>query len=997
MGPLPPVRLVVVAEVEKIRSECPLRIGLPTSKLRVFPVLVFFFLAIALFGCSASSNTNSDPPPPADPSSPSAPGSLVATATSNTQITLTWSASTDNVGVSGYRIERCSGANCGSFAQIATTASGMTTYSDTGLTASTSYSYRVRATDAAGNLGAYSNVASATTLASADTTAPTAPTNLAATASSNTQVGLTWAASTDNVGVTGYRVERCAGASCSSFTQIGTTTGVTSYTDSSLTASTSYSYRVRATDAAGNLSAYSNVAPATTLAAADTTPPTAPTSLAATASSSSQIGLTWTASTDNVGVTGYRIERCSGASCSSFAQIGTTTGATSYSDTGLTAATSYSYRVRATDAAGNLSGYSNVATASTPASGGSSITISVSPKRGGLTVSQTLSLIATLTNDTGNQGANWSFTSTGSTTGGGFSASNTTSGTQVVFTAPSGPGVVTITATAVGDGTKTATATIGVTNLTGVATYLNGNSRQGGNTEEYALTTSGVTAVNTSNFGKLFSCSVDAAIYPQPLWVANLSVSGKNHNVVFVATEHDTVYAFDADSNSSPCTPLWTASLLDTAHGGASGESWVTSSDDGCGDLVPDVGIVGTPVIDLSSKTMFVVSKTKNSGNFFQRLHALDITTGDEKFSGPTAISATVSGTGVGSSGGNVSFDPLVNNQRPALLLVNGHVIITWASHCDAGAYHGWVISYSASTLAREAVLNTSPNGINAGIWMSGSAPAADSSGNIYLATGNGTFNANTSGGKDYGDAVMKLSPPSGGTFAVASYFRPFTIVSPDDADTDQGSGGVMVLPAVGSKNYLVQGGKDGNAYVMDSASLGGYNSSSNNMIQELNGGLSGGMWASPTYFNGSVYFGPSFGRSMRAFSFDTVSSATLSSSPSSVTSFSFSFPGPTASISSNGSSNGIVWALDNQAYCTEQSSTCGPAVLRAYDATNLATLLWNSTQGSGNAAGNAVKFAVPTVANGKVYVGTRGNNAGGSASSTSVPGELDVYGLLPN
>ena len=368
MGPLPPVRLVVVAEVEKIRSECPLRIGLPTSKLRVFSVLVLLFLAIALFGCSASSNTaNSDPPPPADATAPTAPGALVGTATSNTQIALTWTASTDNVGIAGYKIERCSGAGCSSFAQIATTVSGTTSYSDTGLTASTSYSYRVRATDAAGNLSTYSNIFTASTLAAADTTPPTAPSGLVATASSNTQVGLTWAASTDNVSVTGYRVERCSGAGCGSFTQVGTTTGATTYTDSSLTASTPYSYRVRATDAAGNLSAYSSVASATTLAAADTAPPSAPTNLAASASSSSQIGLTWTASTDNVGVTGYRVERCSGASCSSFAQIGTTTGAITYTDTGLTASTSYSYRVRATDAAGNLSAYSNIASATTPA------------------------------------------------------------------------------------------------------------------------------------------------------------------------------------------------------------------------------------------------------------------------------------------------------------------------------------------------------------------------------------------------------------------------------------------------------------------------------------------------------------------------------------------------------------------------------------------------------------------------------------------------------
>jgi hypothetical protein len=926
---------------------------------------------------------------------------LAATASSSAQIGLAWAASTDNVGVTGYLIERCSGASCTTFTQIASVSGTSTTYSDLGLTASTSYSYRVRATDAAKNLSGYSNISSATTQSGGDTTPPSAPSNLAATASSSTQIGLNWTASTDNVGVTGYRIERCAGASCSSFTQIATVGSTTSYSDTSLTASTSYSYRVRANDAAGNLSGYSNVSSATTPSAPDTTPPSAPSGFGATAASPSQINLNWTASTDNVGVTGYLIESCSGSSCSSFTQIASVNGTTTtYSNTGLTASTSYSYRVRATDAANNLSPYSNTASATTPSSGGSGITISVSPKRGGLTTSQSLSITATLSNDTGSQGANWSFTSTGSTSGGSFSAPNTPSGIPVQFTAPISAGVVTITATAVGDGTKTATATIGVTDLAGVTTYLNGNSRQGTNTQEYALTTSGTTAVNATNFGKLFSCQVDAAIYPQPLWAANLSFSGVKHNVVFVATEHDTIYAFDADNNS--CSVLWSASLIDTNHGGSPGETWVSFNDVmGCTDTQPDIGVIGTPVIDPVTSTLYVVSKSGNSGTFFQRIHALDITTGNEKFSGPQMISATVSGTGAGSSGGNVSFDPLGNNQRPALLLTNGHVIIAWGSHCDNMPYHGWVMSYSASSLAREAALNVSPNGVNAGIWMSGNGPAADSSGNIYLATGNGTFDADTSG-VDYGDSILKIAPPSGGSFGpVSSYFRGNTIISPDGADFDQGSGGVMLFPTVaGSKNYLVQAGKDGIIYVMDSASLGGYNSSSNNVVEELSGGAPGGMWGSPSYWNGSVFFGPAqdeFGSShMIAYSLDTVNTATLSTSSTSQTSFSFAFPGPTSSVSSNGATNGVVWSLENQAYCTPGSSGCGPAVLHAYDATNLANEFWNSSQGSGNTAGNAVKFTVPTVANGKVYVGTRGNNFGDVASSTPVPGELDVYGLLP-
>ena len=286
---------------------------------------------------------------------------------------------------------------------------------------------------------------------------------------------------------------------------------------------------------------------------------------------------------------------------------------------------------------------------------------------------------------------------------------------------------------------------------------------------------------------------------------------------------------------------------------------------------------------------------------------------------------------------------------------------------------------------------------------MSGNGPAADSSGNIYLATGNGTFDANT-GGPDYGDSIIKLGPPNGGTFPIASYFTPLNQASLESSDGDQGSGGVLLLPTVGTKNYLVQAGKDGNIYVADRTNLGGYSTSANNVVQQVSGQIPGGLWGSPTYWNGNVYFGAAqdplaSSDPLRAFSFDTMTTGLLSTSPTSNTSSTkiFGFPGPTAPVSSNGTSNGIVWALDNAQYCTSQSPGCGPAILHAYDATNLATELWKSTQGSGNTAGNAVKFTVPTVANGKVYVGTRGNNTGGSASSTTIPGELDVYGLLPN
>lgn len=947
----------------------------PPSFIFVLPLLAI----LALEGCGGTYSTTT-----VDTTPPSAPSGLTASAASATQINLTWGASTDNVGVTGHRVERCTGAGCASFVQVGTTATG-TNFSDTGLTASTSYNYRVRATDAAGNLSSYSNTGSASTLAGTDTTPPTPPTVLVATAVSSSEIDLSWMASTDNVGVTGYVIQRCSGSGCTAFSGLGTTTSATTYQDKSVASNTQYTYRVEAQDATGNLSAFSNSSSATTPVAADTTPPTVPTNPTATGVSSTQINLSWTASTDNVGVTGYRIESCSGAGCSSFAQIGTAT-TTTFASTGLSASTSYTFRERASDAAGNLSNYSSTASATTSGSG-SSITVSVSPRRGGLTTSQTLSITATLTNDTTNAGVAWS-----SSGGGSFLPTTSITGNPVAFTAPASAGVVTITATSLADGSKIATATIGVTDLTGVTTHLNGNLRQGSNQQEYALAASGPTAVNSTNFGKLFTCTVDAAVYAQPLWVANLTISGVKHNVVYVATQHDTVYAFDADAK--PCTTLWQTGASGVNSLLPSGQTWVTSTDVSCTDLAPSIGIVGTPVIDLGTKTMYVVTKTKTTSGtttYHQLLHALDITTGAEKFSGPVEISASGTGTGNGSVGGMLNFDPLINNERSALLLENGHVVIAWASHCDNGAYHGWLMSYSASALTQEAVLNVSPNGALNGIWMAGGGPAADSSGNIYFTTGNGTFDASSTSNKDYGDSIVKVGPPSGGTFPILSYFTPDNQASLESGDVDQGSGGLILLPDVtvssATKSYLVQAGKDGNIYLADRSSLGGYNSSSNNVVQEVSGQIPGGIWGSPTYWNGSIYYGAAQDGSsssdpLRAFSFNAGSSGQISSTPTSHSAKIFGFSGPTPPISSSGITNGIVWALDNSAWNSTCPSSC--QVVYAYDATNLTTMLYNTTQASGNRDqdGGAVKFTVPTVANGKVYVG--GTNT------------LTVYGLLP-
>ncbi|GAC1617352.1 MAG: hypothetical protein PVS2B2_20640 [Candidatus Acidiferrum sp.] len=943
--------------------------AIPDWRGHFYHLVLCLYSALLLSGCASSYNT---PPPQTTP--PTAPTGLAAAATSSTQINLSWVAATDKVGVTGYQVERCQGAACSNFVQVSTTTS--ISFNDTGLAASTSYSYRVRATDAAGYLSGYSNVATAITTAAADTIPPTAPTSLSTAVASSTQINLSWTASTDNVGVTGYRLERCQGAGCSNFTQIASPTATT-LNDTGLTASTSYSYRVRATDAAGNLSSYSNVATAVTASVADTTPPTAPTNLAAVAASSSQINLSWRASTDNVGVTGYKVERCQGAGCSNFTQIATPT-ATTLNDTGLTASTSYSYRVRATDAAGNLSGYSAIATASTL---GSTVSVTVSPKRGGLATGQQLKFTATLTNDTQ---VVWSVSAGGSLSG--------QTPTTTVFSATSA-GVYTITATSVADPNKIATATIGVTDLTGVTTYHNNLARDGANTREFALTTSNVA---TATFGKLFSCTVDGAIYAQPLWVPNLTVGGASHNVIFVATQHESVYAFDADA--SPCSTLWHFSLIDSAHGGTVGETSVPSGHlgglvgSGFGDIEAEVGITGTPVIDPSTSTLYVASKSVNaSTQFFQRLHALDLTTGNEKLNGnkPVLISASVPGDGDGSSGGIVAFDPRTEHQRPGLALVNGVVYIAWASHEDHDPYHGWVIGYSASTLAQApgAVFNTTPNHVGTvsysrgGVWMGGGAPAADASNNLYFITGNGTYD----GLKNFGDSILRVSTSGG--LSAADWFTPNDQATLDSNDTDLGSGASTILvdlPTAPVHQLLIGGGKEGRLYLLDRTNLGHFTPSDSGVVQSF--AASNAIFATPAFWQNKLYYAAE-NDTMKMFTLDPIKGLFTPTTTPSATSHStnfFSFPGSTPSVSATGTANGIIWALDNSQYGYPAGAN-GPAVLHAYDASNLTTEFWKSSQAAANrdTAGNAVKFTVPTVANGKVYVGTRT--------------ELDVYGLLPN
>jgi hypothetical protein len=613
------------------------------------------------------------------------------------------------------------------------------------------------------------------------------------------------------------------------------------------------------------------------------------------------------------------------------------------------------------------------------------ISVSLSPKRGGIATGQQLALTASVNNDVGSAGVSWIVSGSGT-----LSDETTSSASFSAATA----GVYTITATSIADSNKSASVTVGVTDLAGVLTYHNNPSRDGSNPSEFALTTANVAP---TTFGKLFSCPADGAIYAQPLWVPGLTINGVNHNVVFVSTQHESLYAFDADA--SPCVTLWHASLIDSNHGGTPGEISVPSGPtgnlvgNGYGDITPEVGITGTPVIDPAG-TLYVVSKSVISSGptFFQRLHAINLLTGNEQSGSPVTIAGTYPGMGDGTS--TTTFVAGQQNQRPALALVNGIVYIAWSSHEDNPPYYGWIMGYDATTLAQTSALNITPNVGYGGIWMGGSGPAADSSHNLFLITGNGGFDAGNGSApnNDYGDSFLKLATTSG--LAVSQYFTPSDQASDQGDDLDFGSGGAAVLvdqPSSPVQHLVIGGGKDGFLYLLNRDSLGDLGDA--NAWQRFNFGSP--IFATGAFWNGQYYLA-GVGGPLQAYSLNASTGmfdqGNVSQSPES-----FGFPGSTPSVSSSGTTNGIVWALDNSNYCTPSSGGCGPAVLHAFDASNVATELWNSTQGSANTAGNAVKFTVPTIANGKVYIGTRGNNTGGDTSSSTVPGELDVYGLLPN
>jgi hypothetical protein len=510
-----------------------------------------------------------------------------------------------------------------------------------------------------------------------------------------------------------------------------------------------------------------------------------------------------------------------------------------------------------------------------------------------------------------------------------------------------------------GGGTGSTGGTTAPTVHTDVLTSKNDLGRTGQNLTESVLT---LANVNSTDFGLLHNLPVDGKVDAQPLYLSGLQLSTGTRNVVFVATEGDSVYAFDADTGDQ----VWKVSVL------RSGET--LSDDHGCGQVTPHIGITSTPVIDRNAGphgALYVVGMSKDASSaYHQRLHALDVTSGAELFNGPVEISASYKAA----NGNTVTFDPGQYAERAALLLSHGVVYTSWTSHCDFPPYTGWVIGYDQKTLAQTGVLSIGPNS-NRGpsIWMSGGGPGADGAGNIYLLSANGAFETTLDSngfpsGQDFGNSFLKLAP-AGTTLGVADYFTMSNELDESATDMDLGSGGEMLLPdltdSAGNVRHLVVGaGKDRNIYVVDRDSMGKFNAGGNKIWQQLNTALQGPVFSSPAYFNGTVYYAEANG-SLKAF---PITNAKLNNASSAQSLTQFPFPGASPVVSANGTANGIVWAHENSA----------TAVLHAYDAANLAHELYNSNQagGSRDHFGTGNKFITPTVVDGKVFVGTQNSVA---------------------
>jgi hypothetical protein len=491
-----------------------------------------------------------------------------------------------------------------------------------------------------------------------------------------------------------------------------------------------------------------------------------------------------------------------------------------------------------------------------------------------------------------------------------------------------------------------------------VLTWHNDNFRTGQNLQETILT---LANVNAKDFGKVGFFATDGSVHAQPLYVPAMKVGGLTRNMLFVASEHDTVYGFGAQTGDI----IWHVSLLKP------GETTANFSSS-CNQIVPEIGVTSTPVIDLTKGphgAIYVVSMSVDqSGNYHQRLNALDLTTGAQLFGGPTEIQASYPGTGDNSSGGRVIFDPKSYAERAALLEWNGDIYTTWTSHCDERPYTGWVIAFNAYTLKQSGVLNLTPNGDRGAVWMSGAGPAGATTG-VLLLDANGTFDTTLNGDGfpakgDFGNAFIKFNRTSSGAFQVLDYYATDNTVQQSQTDTDLGSGGVLILPSMfddaGNEHWLAVGaGKDSNIYLVNRFDMGKYHPNGGYIYQVLSGALPNGEWSAPAYFANKIYYGGN-GSHLRAFRF---SNAKLVSTPASISNNTFQYPGVTLAISANGSQNGIAWAVQN-------GST---AVLYAYNAEDLSQKLYDSNQsGTRDQFGPGNKFITPTVSNGRVYLGTQ-------------------------
>jgi regulation of enolase protein 1 (concanavalin A-like superfamily)/chitodextrinase len=890
--------------------------------------------------------------PPADTQPPTVPSGLTATNVTATGIALSWTASTDlpnpgGAGVRGYFVYR----NGNLTTPVGTVTSG-TLFTDTGLSPATTYTYQIAAFDKASpaNVSAPSTALSVTTQNGGGTTTWTGGDIGAVQASGSfTQSGNTFTLQGSGADIWGT-ADQFQFVSAPLIGDGSITARVVSQSNTNVWAKAGVMIR-------------ETLAPGSTYAAVEVTPAEGVAYQGRTVTNGSAVS---TVGPFIKAPYWVRVVRA-GSTFSGYTSADGVTWNLVGTYTITMAAQVYAGLIVSSHDNGVLS---TVVFDNVQAPAGNSSTVVVTPHNAALTLSQSQQFTAAA-----NGTASFTWSVDGIPGGNGTVGTISSSG---LYLPPTTPGNHTVKATSTSQSTSFATAAVAVTDLAGVYTYHMDLARTGLNSHEYALTPA---TARSPNFGKRWTCAVDGDIYAQPLYVANLAIGGGTHNVLFVVTMHDSVYAMDADNPG--CVTYWHRTFLGT------GITSLSPTDADCSDVLGEYGVTGTPVIDPVSRTIYLVSVTKENGVFFQRLHALSLQTGAEQANSPVVIQGSVSGA----AGKTVTFSPQTENQRGGLVLSNGGIYITWASHCDHNAYWGWLMRYDATSLAQTAVFNTTPDGSAGGIWMAGGAPAVDSSGSLFFSTGNGTFD-NTSSlvppvapKNDFGESFLKVNPAS---LTVEDFYTPSQEATWSNADLDIASAGVLVLPdgagPTGHPDVLIGSDKQGHIWMIDRTQMSRFSSTSDNVVQFLTMPPGCGhvcVFSTPALWKDTIYFGLGFGNvTALPLSAGLIPATTGNVAvPSSHSIEKYGFPSPTPMISASASGNGVVWVLDSRASGTGSTPTTGPAVLRAYDATNLGSTLYDSSAAS-DMAGNAVKFSVPVVANGHVYVGGRS--------------QLTVYGLTP-